>query len=301
MNTANLEEQYARITTALSRTGILIPLPQAKKPGVIGMDGNEYPVPTQEQVVELFAHHSELVSRKVPQGFDRLELIPLAMPMTVLMDRLQEAILKHAAEGTIFQTRRAASDPLVPVRVNKEKQVWVWEVLRQACDANELVYFPQEYSNSHRGQTKLEVIHNGHICAFPGWSVGLGESVPIMPAIGQGKTLGGRKQLEIGSSPNEYLQTLQAQAYHGETGKTLEDFIIKFLTRLETTHEVSQDVKDDNALWCLGQYFRIPYAQVVPTGRWVRDVGRVRLDMHRTNNKQCAQSWGAATTVRLGA
>lgn len=301
MNIANLEEQYADVTTALSRTEILISLPQAKKPGVIGIDGNEYPAPTQEQVVALFAHHSELVNRKVPQGFDRLELIPLAMPISLLMDQLQEAILKHAADGTIFQTRSSATDPLVPVRVNKEKQVWVWEVLRQACDANELVYFPQEYSNSHRGQTKLEVIQNGQICAFPGWSVGLAESFPIMPAIGQGKTLGGRKQLEIGSSPNEYLQTLQAQAYQGETGRTLEDFMIKFLTRLETSHEVSHDVKDNNALWCLGQYFRIPYAQVVPTGRWVRDVGRVRLDMHRTNNKQCAQSWGAATTVRLGA
>ncbi|MHB8857398.1 MAG: hypothetical protein ACYC6K_12360 [Bellilinea sp.] len=301
MNTANLEEQYAGITHAMSRTGILISLPRAGKPGVIGIDGGEYPVPTQEQVVELFTRNSELVKRKVPQGFGRLELTPLAMPISLLTDRLQEAILKHAAEGTIFQTRSSATDPLVPVRVNKEKQVWVWEVLRQACDANELVYFPQEYSSSHRGQTKLEVIQNSQICAFPGWSVGLGESVPIMPAIGQGKTLGGRKQLEIGSSPNEYLQTLQAQAYQGETGKTLEDFMVKFLTRLETSREVSHDVKDNNALWCLGQYLKIPYAQVVPTGRWVRDVGRVRLDMHRTNNRQCAQSWGAATTVRFGA
>ncbi|MHB8113992.1 MAG: hypothetical protein ACYDHA_11115 [Bellilinea sp.] len=301
MNTVNLEEQYARITAALSRTGILISLPRARKPGVIGIDGAEYPVPTQEQVLELFAHHSALVSRKVPQGFDRLELIPLAMPISLLMNRLQEAILKHATEGIIFQTRSSATDPLVPVRVNKEKQVWVWDVLRQACDANELVYFPQEYSSSHRGQTKLEVTQNGQICAFPGWSVGLSESGPIMPAIGQGKMLGGRKQLEIGSSPNEYLRTIQTQAYQGETGKTLEDFMVEFLTRLEMTHEVSHDVKDNNALWCLGQYFRIPYAQVVPTGRWVRDVGRVRLDMHRTNNKQCAQSWGGATTVRLGA
>jgi len=43
------------------------------------------------------------------------------------------------------------------------------------------------------------------------------------------KILGDRKQLEIGLSPNEYLHTLQDQAYQGETGRTLEDFIIKFL------------------------------------------------------------------------
>jgi len=37
-----------------------------------------------------------------------------------------------------------------------------------------------------------------------------------------------------------------------------------------------------NALWCPGQYMKILYAELVPTGRWHRDVGRVRLDMHRT-------------------
>ena len=297
---ANLEVQHARIITALTRTGILTALPQMDNLGVIGMDGKEYPVPTQEQVVELFAQKSELVSSKIPQGFDRLELTPMAMPLSRLVDRLHEAIAKHAVEGTIYQTRSSAFDPLVPVRVHKEKRVWIWETLRQAFDTNELVYFPQEYSRNHRGQTKLDVIHNRQICAFPGWSVGLVESIPIMPGHGQGKSLGGRSQLEIGFSPNEYLETLRSQAYQGETGKTLEDFVINFLTHLETSNEVSHDVDDNNALWCLAQYMRISYADVVPTGRWIRKVGRARLDMHRSNNKQCSQSFGASTTLRLG-
>ena len=297
---ANLEKEYARALTALNQTGILIPLSRSGNSGVIGIDGKEYPVPTQERVVELFAHNSQLVNRKVPQGFDRLELIPMAAPLPLLMDRMRAAIIKFAAQGTIYQTRRSASDPLIPVRVNAEKHVWVWETLRQAIDAGELVYFPQEYSSDHRALTKLEVIRNGQICAVPGWSVGLVESLPIMPQPGQGKTLGGRRQLEIGCSPREYLQTLGTQAYQGETGKTLEDFITRFLTHLETSHEISYDVVDNNALWCLGQYLKISYADVVPTGRWIRKVGRARLDMHRTGNKLCAQSWGASTTVRLG-
>ena len=74
-----------------------------------------------------------------------------------------------------------------------------------------------------------------------------------------------------------------------------------FLTRLDTTHEVSNDVADNNALWCLAHYVKIPYAECVPTGRWHRSVGRMRLDMHRTNNKQCTKSWGGSTVVRLGA
>jgi hypothetical protein len=80
---------------------------------------------------------------------------------------------------------------------------------------------------------------------------------------------------------------------------SLEDFITKFLTHLETTNEASNDVNDNNALWCLGQYLKITYAALVPTGRWIRDVGRVRLDMHRTNNKLCTKSWGVSSTVRL--
>jgi hypothetical protein len=58
-------------------------------------------------------------------------------------------------------------------------------------------------------------------------------------------------------------------------------------------------VKREYARRCLGQYTKISYAEVVPTGRWHRDVGRVRLDMHRTGNKHCKKSWGVSTTVRL--
>lgn len=259
--------EYKRCVDNLKCTGILTFLPKSKHIGVIGIDGKEYPIPTQEQVVELFDHNRELVGRKVPQGFDRLELTPMAMPAPHLIALMKAAILKHAAEGKIYQTRRFPSDPLIPIRVNTEKHVWIWDTLRQALDTDELVYFPQEYSSNHRGQTKLEVVGNGSICAVPGWSVRLVESLPIMPQQDQGQTLEGRRQLEIGNSPREYIQILQSQAYQGETGKTLEDFITKFLTHLETTNEVSNDVHDNNALWCLGQYLKITYAELVPTGR----------------------------------
>ena len=64
-----VEREYARCVTALNRTGILTLLPKSESIGVIGIDGKEYPIPTQEQVVELFDYNRELVGRKVPQGF----------------------------------------------------------------------------------------------------------------------------------------------------------------------------------------------------------------------------------------
>ena len=93
--------------------------------------------------------------------------------------------------------------------------------------------------------------------------MGLVESLPIMPQLGRGQTSGGRRQLEIGYSPREYLQTLQTEVTQGETGKTLEDFMTKFITHLEATNEVSNDVHDNNALWCLGQYLKVTYAELV--------------------------------------
>jgi hypothetical protein len=295
-----IEKEYSRCITALSRTGITVRLSKSGSTGVIGTDGKEYPIPTKEKIKELFTRNREFTDKKVLQGFDSLLLTPVAMPTLHLIDLMKEAIIKHGKERNIYQTRLSTYDSLIPVRVNKEKQVWVWETLRQTIETDELVYFSQEYSiTSHRGQTKSEVINNERICAVPGWSVGLVENLLIMPQQSQGKTLGGRKQLEIGYSPFEYLQMLQMEAYQGETGKILEDFITQFLTRLETTNEVSNDVDDKNALWCLGQYMKVPYAELVPTGRWHRSVGRVRLDMHRTKNKQCTKNWGASTIVRL--
>jgi hypothetical protein len=227
-----VEREYARCMSAITSTGILTLLPESGRPGVTGADGNEYPVPTREQVEDLFDQNRELVERKVPQGFNRLELTPFAMPAPRFIGLMNTAIIRHAAEGTIFQTRRSPSDPLIPVRVNKEKQVWIWEPLRQAWENDELVYFPREYTQNPHGRPKSEAVNNGRICAIPGWSVGLVESLPIMPEQGRGETLGGRRQLEIGSSPREYLRTMQEDAYQGETGKTLEDFITEFLISL---------------------------------------------------------------------
>ena len=296
-----IEREYACCVSTLKASGILTFFPKSEKFGVFGIDGKEYPIPTKEEVVELFAKNRELVNTKVLQGFNCLEITPLAMSTDDLIDLMKEAILRHAAERKIFQTKRSSSDVSLPIYVNSKKQVWIWDKLKQVLNTEELIYFPQEFFDNHQGQTKIEVINNKRICAFLGWSVGLVENLKFMPLQGQGKILGGRKQFEIGSSPSEYLQILQTNVYKGETGKTIEDFCIKFLNHLQLTNEISNDRLDNNSLWCLGQYVKIKYAACVPTGWWHRDFGRLRLDMHRTRNKLCTKSWGMASTVRLPA
>lgn len=298
----SVEKEYRHCISVLKSTGILINLPKSHRIGVFGIDGKEYPVPTKKQVVEIFKSNRELAWNKILQGFAHLELTPFAIPISILIDRTKIAIIKHATERKIFQTRHFPSYPLIIVPINVEKQIWIWDTLKTVMETKNLVYFPIEYSIDHYGYFKFEIIKNPRICAVPGWSIGLVENLSIMPKQGQGKTIGGRKQLEIGFSPREYLETLQDQTYQGESGKTFEDFIINFLTRLETTNEISNDRYDDNALWLLGQYIKCQKClrtDLIPSVWWHRSYGRLRMDAHRPGNKTCTESWGGSTVVRL--
>jgi hypothetical protein len=294
--------EYARTITALNRTGILTVLPRSDNLGVIGIDGKEYPVPTQEQLQDVFTRNKELVDRKMRQGFTQLQLAPIAMPTSQLIDRVQTAVLKHATAGTIVQTKLNSTDADIPARVNTREPIWIWDTVRQAVDTPNLVYFPQAYTDrNHQGLTKEEVMQNTRLCAVPGWSVGLIEPIPIMPQPGQGKVIGGRRQLEAYSTPRDYLRTLSTPTYQEETGWTLEDFLTHFITQLETTNQVSHDRSDSNALWLLGSYLPncMPNSLLVPTSHWARDAGRrLYLSAHRSGNR--LRAWVARSTVRLG-
>jgi len=302
LNITNLEKEYARTITALNRTGILTLLSRSENLGVIGIDGKEYPVPTQEQLQDVFTRNKELVNRKMRQGFTQLQLTPISMPASQLIERVKTAILKHAAAGKIIQTKQNSTDADLPVRVNTGEPMWIWDRVRQALDTPNLVYFPQAYTDrNHQGLTKEEVMQPTRLCAVPGWSVGLIEPNPIMPQLGQGKVIGGRKQLEAYSTPRDYLRTLSTPTYQGETGWTPEDFLTHFITRLETTNQVSHDRYDSNALWLLGSYMpnSMPTPHLVLVGYWSREAGRkMYLSAHRTGNR--LRGWVARSMVRLG-
>ena len=302
-----LKKEYARTTAALDRTGILTRLPKSDKLGVIGIDGKKYPIPTQEQLQEVFARNKELVYRKMRQGFTQLQVTPIAMPTSRLIGLARTAVLEHAAAGKIIRTKQkqdSSHNADIPVRVNSSGEpIWIWDRVRKAVDTPKIVYFPQAYTDCdhHQGLTKEEVIQKKHLCAVPGWSAGLIEPMPIMPQQGHGKVMGGRKQLEGYSTPHDYLRTLSTPPYQGETGWTQEDFLTYFMTRLEAENQVSHDREDSNALWLLGSY--IPdlggnrMKRLVPVGYWARK--RLYLSVHRSANRfRCCV---ARSIVRLGA
>ncbi len=283
-----LEKEYVRTVVALNQTGVVSSLPRSKKVGVVGIDGKEYPVPTQKQVQAVLIQNKKLVERKLQQGFTQLQLTPLVMPLANLLERVKSTILQHAAGGKIIQTQPQITNGDFPVQVNLSNPIWIWERVRQAVDTPALVYFPQTYADyGHQGLSKKEVITKTDLCAVPGWSLGLIEPIPIMPQQGQGTIVGGRKQLEGNATPIDYLRTLGTPPYEGETGWTFEDFLTHFVTRLETTNQVSHDRDHSNALWLLGSF--IPnlggnrFKRLVATGYWGRK--RLYLSVHRAANR----------------
>lgn len=270
--------------------------------GAIGVDGKEYAVPSQEHLQQVFGRNKELIDRKMRQGFTLLQLTPIAMPISALVDRAKAALLEHAAAGKLFQTKQNPADADIPVPGNAREPIWIWEKVHQALDTHDLVYFPQAHTErSHQGMTKEQVLHDTRLCAVPGWSVALTEPIPIMPQQGQGQVIGGRRQLEASSTPHEYLQTLSTPTYEGETCWTPEDFLTHFVTQLETTDQVRHDRSDGNPLWLLGVY--VPEGggsrmkSLVLVGYWHRR--RLYLSAHRSGNR--LRAWVASSMVRLGA
>lgn len=285
----DIGSEYERCLRTLRGTGVLVVLPGSEGLGVIGLDEKEFPVPILGKVNDLFASNWEMVESKTRQGFTRLQMTPLAMPVHHLVERVGATVSEHAGAGDVLRTRRNPAEAGVPVRPNTGEPVWIWETVSKALDTPEVVYFPNAYDpDDHGGLTKAEALRDPRHCAFPGWSVGLVEPIPVMPRQGEAKEMEGRWQLEAGSTPTEYLELLSTPPYEGETGWTLEDALTHFICHMEETGEVSHDRADGNTLWLLGTFMpgSMRNALLVPTANWASHAGRrMYIGAHRTNNR----------------
>lgn len=287
--------EYRQALTALNRTGILSILPVSEKLGVIGVDGKEYPVPTEAEVKEIFDRNHQLIETKKRQGFTRLQLTPLATPISLLIARAEKQIVKHNHEGKIFRSTRNSGDSNITAFVDTYEPIWVWDIVKEAISSDEVVYFPKQFDTNHGGKSKDKVITDSKICAAPGWSIGLVEDNKFLPIQGSGQTIGRRKQLENNSTPRGYVKSLQTGVYKGETGWTYEDVLTDFLVNLENTNEVSNEWYGKNGLWLVGSY--LPELAYVPCSYWFRDVG---LSVNADKPDYRDGYLGVRSTVRFG-
>ena len=265
----NLKERYESQITMLENTGILQELSNGEK-GIIGIDNQEYPLPTYQEIRKRVKENQEMMETKSEQGFTELLLTPFGMSYDQLHAKVGENILKHKQEGKLLATKLKETDPDIPLDLDEATPFWKLSEYENADRKGTLVYETKvENDQIVGGKTKQDIIKTSSA-----WQISFLENLPNLPAEGKGGTISGRKQLEANKSPINYLTTLQTNpTYANEHGITPEDWCIYFLTHLEKTNEVIDDYYENmggsgKISWNLGGYF--PESSVVPIAFWLR-------------------------------
>ena len=285
-----LETQYHQEREALRTAKVLERLSSGEE-GIRGINGLEYPLPSFPEVVERLRENKEIVDMKMKQGLLRIQLTPIAMSLDSLRERYQETLLKHyvdmvdPSEPTkgipdptrtkLFATKENPTDPNEPLELDTNKPLLRYDEYVGGDVNNKLVYFPTQFNQqNHGGKTKSELIAQSGA-----WHIILTEDNPILPARGQGKDIGGRKQLEAGKSSIDYLRELSTNPmYQHEQGITTEDWLTMAIIRLETTNQVLDDWQGTGkASRNVGQYF--PASGDVPDASWTWDDRQALLNM----------------------
>jgi hypothetical protein len=258
--------QYERKRTIFNKLGILEPLTDKDyEMGILGIDGKPYPFPEFESIQSEIKRKQEFFTTKLKQGFSELEIVPFALPLSRLVETLKIQLIKHHKEGRLFRARAKATDSLRPFDLSQDKPLFFLKEFEKADDSGELVYNPQELSLNHQGKTKKEILASQKLSFFSGYLIILREKEFDLPGRGGGLAVGGRKQLESGYSCDEYLKILKTNPmYQGEFAQTPEEWVTAFLTHLEETNEVIDDLEAIGSECFLpGAYFHssdlVPY------------------------------------------
>lgn len=293
-----IDVQYKKIVDSMEITGILSVIAGTKEFGVIGFDGEVYPVPTLDQVSEILMHNSMKLSYKMDEGFTRLLLTPMAISVLRLIDIVSLQISAKANGRGLF---KIANNSRVPVKAKSKDSVWVWRKVREIFDTDLIIYFPKSYDLlTHKGFKKSEVVKNTNFCAVAGWSISL-----IKPNSGclpdKVKDVANTIQrTEETLAPADYLKDIVSKEYPSETGWTIEDFLTYFIFSIEDSNLIVYDRQDNNCLWLTGNY--IPHMgkfnNLVPAGYYESRVGKLCISAHRTANKLKVAT--SNTIVRFG-
>lgn len=259
----DLDIQYQEELQRLTHLNLLKELSNHEQ-GIVGIDNQEYPIPTLDQIKEQILKNPEILHTKYEQGFTKLLIVPFALNLQDLVNSYQQTIkdkhLSHNLKSTTNET----------LELDENEPIWVWE----GYTNQQLVYFPQEYSLNHQGKTKEQLLQQNPQNA---WQILLVEDLPDLPAENQAKTINHRKQLQANSTPQEYLNLLNTDSqYQHEQGLTPEAYLTYAQKHLQQTNQVIDDWQGQGkACWLLGAYF--PESNDVPFARWRRDYRQASL------------------------
>ena len=272
----NLKEQYNSQVEVLTQSNILEQLSSGKM-GIKGVDGKEYPLPTYQEVLGRFKDQEKrtLLEKKVKQGFTKILLVPFAMPLSVLIDRYKEVLLKTHKESGINSTDGTK------LELDTDDPLYVWKGLVQSDNpdtdkSQQIEYGVKTYDadtkEARGGHYKSELLQD----MDNAWQLLFIENNPDLSAEGRGQTISGRKQIEAGPTPKDYLKLLQTQEqYQGETGLTPEANLTLYLDGLTRDQIALDDWQGTGkANFLLGNYV----VGVVLSFGWSRSGRRPYLD-----------------------
>lgn len=277
-----LENQCTRETKTLNEAGLLEPLPDCNEKGIIGIDGVEYPVPTVEAIKGEILANRERYETKMRQGFTRIQLVPIALPISRFLKAYKDQLLQHFKEGRLFYPPKDPNDQPKPVPKNKfdkNNPFGIWDTWNTADVDGSLLYYPEKFDKTNSGGlTKADLLQKLASTPFPGWKIELLEDTTHIPRSGQGRTKGNRKQLETNLTPVEYRQKLAVdQNYADEQGQTIESGLTTALSNLRNHNQVTDDFQGHGSInWLLGNYH--PPSGRLPLFYWYRGGARTLLD-----------------------
>ncbi len=237
-------------------------------------NGTTHQAPTADEVRGRIESKLAFYERKFHQGFTKLLMVPIATPLHYFAE---------AYDTMVKQYRGSVS-----------AGAWLWDGLVEAEKKLELLYFPCAFADDltrSGGVTKDKLAP---------WRVVLVEDMANIPFRGEGKKCGRswreqRRQLEAGSTPEEYLNTIQFHAHHeGESGFTPEIAIVDALTRFEKEGAVTDD---RSVTVCLGTYLPFSDQPFVPYSHWDSEKERAVIGANEARNRH--HHFGTRTAVAI--
>jgi hypothetical protein len=255
----DLKRQYESQRRVLESAGILERLPSGEQ-GIRGA----YPVPSYQEIRNLIREKRDVLEKKAEQGFTKLLIVPFGMKLDDLVEKYKAFILKHKTESKLLATKEKDIDPDEPLGLNMSEPVWVWDEYESADENGKLVYDPKEFSESHGGKTKAEILAAADKLS-PAWRIIMIEVDPNIPRAGKGKPVGGRPRIEANKTPKEYLEAIGTGEYQNESGMTPEEWLMQAITTLEEKNQVIDDWQGKGSIaYNTGAYFQatgyVPYA-----------------------------------------
>ncbi len=278
-----LFQQYETQKNIFRQAGLIEELKNGEL-GLKGIDGQEYPLPTAEEISQRLNEKKDLFREKVAQGFSQLLIVPFGMSLDELVKKASAVILKHYRAGKFFATKKNQNNPkekLKPLDLDTNQPLWTWNNWKNSDVNDQCVYYPQALiEKNHQGKTKTAILKQQKKAQSPlaGWDVLLTEANMNLPKAGQGQTMNGRKQLEANQKPEQYLKQLQTKSeYQNEQGLTNEAWLTLLITHLEKTNQVIDDWQGNGkACYLPGSFF--PSSRVLGSGCWSRDFRQAYLN-----------------------